>query len=207
MGCFGVKDIARLDDHFWYVKNTFPIKLTLIKRKYVRNMKGFNLHREKAVSSLLFVINKLEKADTHRTYKILYFADQKHLLKYGRPILGDTYIKMKYGPVPSFVKNVVDEDIDGLEEVVAKYNRYFLKPLKEAKLDYLSESDVECLLESIEENKNLTFPELTSKSHDFAYKKSNWIIGYLDMAKAIGASDDVLRYINQQMINESIELQ
>jgi len=169
-------------------------------------MKEFNLHREKAVNSLLFVINKLEKADTHKTYKILYFADQKHLLKYGRPILGDTYVKMQYGPVPSFIKNVVDEDIDGLEEVVAKYNRYFIKSLKDANLDYLSESDVECLLESIEENKNLTFPELTSKSHDFAYEKSNWIIGYSDMAKAIGASDDVLRYINQQMINESIEL-
>ncbi|UZO81510.1 Panacea domain-containing protein [Aquimarina sp. ERC-38] len=169
-------------------------------------MKEFNLHREKAVNSLLFVINKLEKPDTHKTYKILYFADQKHLSKYGRPILGDTYVKMQYGPVPSFVKNVVDEEIDGLEEVVATYNRYFIKSLKDANLDYLSESDMECLLESVEENKNLTFPELTNKSHDFAYEKSNWVIGYLDMAKAIGASDDMLKYINQQMINESVEL-
>lgn len=170
-------------------------------------MKEFNLNREKAVNSLLFVINNLEKADTHKTYKILYFADQKHLLKYGRPILGDTYVKMQYGPVPSFVKNVVDEEIDGLKEVVAKYNSYFIKSLKDANLDYLSESDIECLLESILENKNLTFPELTSKSHDSAYEKSNWIIGYSDIAKAIGASDDMLRYVNQQMINESIELQ
>jgi len=28
-------------------------------------MKEFNLHREKAVNSLLFVIDNLEKADTH----------------------------------------------------------------------------------------------------------------------------------------------
>ena len=169
-------------------------------------MKEFNLNREKAVNSLLFVVNRLEKADLHKTYKILYFADQKHLLKYGRPIVGDTYVKMQYGPVPSFVKNVVDENIEGLEEVVAKYHTYFVKPLKEPDLETLSESDVECLLASLEENENLTFTELTEKSHDSAYHKSNWIIGYLDMAEAGGASEATLNYINQQIINESIAL-
>lgn len=52
---------------------------------------------------------------------------------------------MEYGPVPSFIKNVVDENIQGLEEVVAKYHRYFVKSLAEPNLDYLSESDLECL--------------------------------------------------------------
>lgn len=169
-------------------------------------MRNFNLHKEKAVNSLLFVIGKLDKADTHKTYKILYFADQKHLLKYGRPIVGDTYVKMQYGPVPSFIKDVVNEEIQGLEEVVAKYNRYYIKPLKEADLDYLSESDIECLVESIEENKNLSFPALTDKSHDYAYNKANWAIDYLDMAKSVDADENTLRYIKEQMINDNIEL-
>ncbi|TDE42940.1 DUF4065 domain-containing protein [Flavobacterium rhamnosiphilum] len=169
-------------------------------------MKNFNLHKEKAVNSLLFVISRLEKADTHKTYKILYFADQKHLLKYGRPIVGDTYVKMQYGPVPSFIKDIVNEEIQGLEEIVAKYNRYFIKPLREVNLDYLSESDIECLTESINENKNLIFDDLTDKSHDYAYNKANWAIDYLDMARAIGADDKTLMYINQQMVNDNIEL-
>jgi len=169
-------------------------------------MRNFNLHKEKAINSLLFVVNQLEKADTHKTYKILYFADQKHLFKYGRPIIGDTYVKMKFGPVPSFVKNVVDEQIEGLEEIVAKYNGYFIKPLKESNIEFLSESDIECLSESIEENKNLSFPDLTSKSHDYAYNKAGWVIDYFDMAKTLGADDDTLMYINQQMINENLEL-
>jgi uncharacterized phage-associated protein len=172
-------------------------------------MKEFNLNREKAANSLLFVVEKLEKiekADAHKIYKILYFADQKHLLKYARPIFGDTYLKMQYGPVPSFVKNIVDEDMQDWEEIVAKYNRHFVKSLKEADLDYLSESDIECLIESIEENKNLSFKELTEKSHDSAYNKANWVIGYLEMAKAAGANDNLLSYINQQIMNESIEL-
>lgn len=169
-------------------------------------MRDFNLHKEKAVNSLLFVVNQLEKADTHKTYKILYFADQKHLLRYGRPIIGDTYVKMKFGPVPSFVKNIVDEQIDGLEEVVAKYNGYYIQPLSKPNLDYLSESDIECLLESIQENKDLNFPDLTEKSHDFAYNKAGWVIDYIDMAKSLGAGNDVLNYINLQMINENLEL-
>ncbi len=169
-------------------------------------MSNFNLHKEKAVNSLLFVVKNLKKADTHKIYKILYFADQKHLLKYGRPILGDTYVKMEYGPVPSFVKNVVDENIEGLEEVVAKYHRYFVKALIEPNLEYLSESELACLKEAIEENKNLDFPQLTAKSHDYAYNKAVWNIDYIDMAKAVGADESLLKYINTQKINDNLEL-
>lgn len=169
-------------------------------------MRDFNLNREKAVNSLLFVVNNLEKADTHKTYKILYFADQKHLLKYGRPIFGDTYVKMEYGPVPSFVKNVVDENIQGLEEVVAKYHSYFIKSLEEPNLDYLSESDLECLKEAIEENKNLDFSTLTDKSHDYAYHKAVWNINYIDMAKAVGADENLLKFISVQKTNDNLEL-
>ena len=53
---------------------------------------SFKLNKEKAVNSLLFVVSQLKKADKHKTYKILYFADQKHLVKYGRPIMGSREI-------------------------------------------------------------------------------------------------------------------
>lgn len=33
--------------------------------------------------------------------KLLYFADKEHLLEYGRPIIGDTYYKLKDGPIPT----------------------------------------------------------------------------------------------------------
>ena len=169
-------------------------------------MNDFDLNREKAVNSLLFVVSNLEKADTHKTYKILYFADQKHLAKYGRPIFGDSYKKMQYGPVPSFVKNVVDEEIKGLEEVVAKYHGFCIKQIQELNTDFLSETDLECLTESIEENKNLSFKVLTNKSHDEAYMKSSWSINPIDIAKSGSADKDMIAYINQQLINERIEL-
>lgn len=175
-------------------------------------MNSFKLNKDKAVNSLLYVINELEKltesgkADKHKTYKILYFADQKHLSRYGRPIIGDSYVKMDYGPVPSFTANVVNEEIQGLEEVTAVYGSYFIKSVQEVDVEYLSESDMECLNESIDENKDLTFPQLTNKSHDSAYNNSIWSINDLEIAKASGASKETLEYIKLQIDNDNISI-
>ena len=46
--------------------------------------------------------------------KLFYFADFCHLKKYGSPITWDTYINLEHGPIPSGIKNLVDdsEDLD-----------------------------------------------------------------------------------------------
>ncbi len=167
-------------------------------------MNSFKLNRDKAVNSLLYVVSRLDKADKHKTFKILYFADMKHIKEYGRPINGDTYIKMDYGPVPSFIKNIVEEEIKGLEEVVSVYNKIFIQLVQQPNLDFLSESDIECLDKSIDDNKELSFTALTDKSHDSAYHNASWQIDYLDMAKVAGADINTLTYIREQMINDSI---
>ena len=38
--------------------------------------------------------------------KLVYFADRYHLRKYGRPLTGDTYLAMNFGPVPSGTKDI-----------------------------------------------------------------------------------------------------
>ena len=170
-------------------------------------MLQFDINKDKAVNALLYVSENLKKPDTHKVFKILYFADKKHLYEYGRPISGDTYIKMDYGPVPSFIRDVVEEKINGLEEIVAKYHKYFIKSLQKAETEYLSESDLNCLDEAIIENKNLSFEELTKKSHDKAYNKSNWQIDYLDMANAEGKDVKKINFITEQLLNERIEFE
>lgn len=63
---------------------------------------------DKAVNSLLYSLHQLGgKTDMHKLCKILYFADQRHLSQYGRSITGDTYIAMKFGPVPSCVDDIL----------------------------------------------------------------------------------------------------
>jgi hypothetical protein len=69
-----------------------------------------------------------------------------------------------------------------------------------------SESDIECIDKSIEENKYLTFDELLEKSHDSAYKKATKDdkISLSEIAKAGGTSKEMLSYIKTLAENEAI---
>jgi len=77
-------------------------------------MLKFKYDEHKAISSLLYIAGHLiglndrkVKPDLHKVFKILYFADQKHLARYGRVIVGDFYIAMDHGPVPSNMYDMV----------------------------------------------------------------------------------------------------
>jgi uncharacterized phage-associated protein len=62
--------------------------------------------------------------DKLKTVKLLYFADKEHLLKHGRPILGDVYFCMPHGPVPSFSKNLIDDALDQWKDVEPSLLKY-----------------------------------------------------------------------------------
>ncbi len=162
-------------------------------------MLEFKLQKEKAKHALLYVIQALGEADMYKTLKILYFAEQKHLVRYARPIMADTYIAPPHGPVPSYTWNYLIQ-----ESGLITQNGYIVSSVEKPDLDELSESDIECLNESISENKNLSFSQLKRKSHDTAYNKASWIIDYIEIAKAAGANDDMIKFIMFHMENEKI---
>jgi len=66
----------------------------------------FEFNIEKLVQSIAYFsqsgIRDLTKL---KIAKLLYFADKVHLLEHGKPILGDVYFCMDYGPVPSVSLN------------------------------------------------------------------------------------------------------
>lgn len=47
--------------------------------------------------------------------KLFYFLDFTHLKTYGSPVTYDTYINMEHGPIPSFIKNLVDTATDDID--------------------------------------------------------------------------------------------
>ena len=163
----------------------------------------FDIDKSKAINSILFILKELgdKKSDAHKVFKILYFADQKHLVTYGRPITGDTYLKMTYGPVPSFIRDVSEGNEK--EGLINKINKHFLTTSYPYDKDDLSESEIECLPEAIAENKDRSFKDLTEKSHDSAWQKAQWHISYMDMAKAITNDPDILNYIKVNALNNS----
>lgn len=46
-----------------------------------------------------------EGLDYIHLFKMMYFAQQEHLVIYGIPIFDDSFVARKHGPVPTFTYN------------------------------------------------------------------------------------------------------
>ncbi|NEX14053.1 MAG: hypothetical protein C1941_05090 [Prosthecochloris sp.] len=180
-----------------------------------------NTHSENIeviLHTLLYVLKKLGgSADFHKVFKILYFADQKHLVRYGSPICDDTYISMTNGPVPSITYDIL-KSLRGqglLNTQKDQFEPYFqlttnsfsVKAKVDPDMDFLSETEVSCIDESVAENATLSFHELTEKSHDSAWEKGreSGEMNMLDVAVAGGAQPDMLDYIEDTLENQKAQ--
>ena len=182
----------------------------------------FITDKDKAVHAALYVLKQIGNADYHKVFKILYFAEQFHLKSYGRPLTGDSYQAMLYGPVPSFLYDVFKAaekgnspfgeatERSGAFAVYRSGKTPLVKALAEPDMDELSASDLEVLDQSISENGGLKFDELVKKSHDTAWDKAEQNedieMSYLDIAEAAGTSKEMLSYISLQAENSSSKL-
>lgn len=149
---------------------------------------------------MLYVLNKANKSlDFHKLFKIMYFADQKHLSKYGRKITEDDYVKMANGPVPSASYDVLNAVKKNINSNFNKYfkiiGRYEVEALCTYDEDELSITDMQCLDESISENIGLTFSQLTDKSHDKAWENATFSLNDYLIAREGGASEDMINYM------------
>lgn len=145
----------------------------------------------------------------HELFKILYFASQKRLVKYGYVMISDFYA-LKYGPVPS---ELYDYLKGGNNVIISSINidDNILSPVEKPDMEELSKADIECLDESIRENCGLTFYNLLIKSHDSAWEKAwrNPIgnrgekIDIIDIARAASADDRTIEYIQEELELES----
>lgn len=163
---------------------------------------------------MLYILKQLGNgADFHKVFKILYFADQAHLTKYGTAITHDTYIAMTNGPVPSIAYDIARAlRGDGLlacqkerfEPYFKVRDPFFIEALRNPQMDNLSPSERAALDDSIRQNKDLSFEDLTTKSHDSAWDKANRNaeMNLTDIAEAGGASDGLLEYIQTQVENQ-----
>jgi uncharacterized phage-associated protein len=70
----------------------------------------FEFDHEKTVAAALYIVSKnLPELTMAKLFKLLYFADKDHLVRYGRTITGDRYVAMKDGPVPSSLYDLFKE--------------------------------------------------------------------------------------------------
>ena len=175
--------------------------------------------RKKLTELVLFILDKTGGVDFYHAFKILYFAEMKHLAKWGSGIVPDEFCALKYGPVPTQLydavkelnhpRMILSEELSEVIQFAGEDAPNVLLPKREANLKYLSKSEIEALEQSIEENESLTFGQLMRKSHDEAWEEANRrtngtnVISPVSMARVLNADDAMLEYIEEQMQIES----
>lgn len=159
---------------------------------------------------VLYVLGKGEYITQYYLYKILYFAERKHLARWGRGIMPGEFHAWECGPVPKKIYGGVKHYADGiwpidiaLKSVLRRADKDmgdYLIPLRAADMDYISQSETEAIDESFAENIGLDVSSLMRKSHDTAWLKA-WLQGRdtairsTDIARAEGADDSMIDYI------------
>jgi hypothetical protein len=133
----------------------------------------FRINYQKSIEVILYVLSKFDDKglNTYNLLKTIFAADKYHLNKYGRPVTGDTYIKMEYGAVPSTIYNYIKHDpivISGISDINYPFDSVGHDTI--AKRTYnnnlLSESDTEALDCGIKEYTNLLFDQVKEKNHN-----------------------------------------
>jgi len=151
---------------------------------------AFNL--EKVVNALAYFaqagVSDLTKL---KAAKLLYLADRRHFLRYGRPISGDRYIAMDLGPVPEntyqLTTRLVDPDeVDDADTRVAQEKLHVVKGILKrykypvlrargpADMSVFSDSEVEALDQTVREFGGQSASTLVDLTHRHkAYRRVN----------------------------------
>jgi len=171
--------------------------------------------RRKLVEIVLYILQKTGGIDYYHAFKILYFAEMKHLAKWGTRMVPDGFCALKYGPVPTCLYDAVKElgnpymplaeDLAAAVCLAGDDAPNVLLPRRDYDGAYLSKSETDALDASIEDNANLTFGQLKRKSHDAAWEEADRRdngsnrISPVTMAKVMHADAAMLEYIQEQL--------
>lgn len=142
----------------------------------------FQLDHDRTLAAIMFfAAKKLPGLTKWKICKLLFLADKEHLVRYGRPITGDTYFALEWGPVPSDTLNALNDEHPLAVEISErlkttdsrKYPRYLLKPGAKIDFDALSKSDVGVLEHVAHKFGRYDFNTLSDIVHkDRAYLKA-----------------------------------
>ena len=170
----------------------------------------------KIKASLLYIIKSFPKGvDYIKLFKIMYFAQQGNLVKYGKPIFNATFHALKHGPVPSFTYkciHILDGRLEPIEEL-HNFNVSFsvadsmVFATEHPDMDELSKSDIKSLDAAIKKYKDINSYDLSKLSHDKAWKEANKRaqndpeqdrISLIETAKAGKAPSAMIDYIREK---------
>ncbi|WP_375394188.1 Panacea domain-containing protein [uncultured Sphingomonas sp.] len=155
----------------------------------------FQFDERKGTEALAYITSRWPGITAFFTSKVLFVAEKKHLNRYARPIIADTFIAMPAGPVPSTLYDFMRDRLGMAEDPEAvraaidasAYPR--LHARRDADLSSLTISDIECLNEAISFCRDKGFGALSGWTHQeraWAEAASN---GPMDYEKFVDADN------------------
>lgn len=181
---------------------------------------------QKIKAVVLYVLEKLGTGvDYIHLFKMMYFAQQNHLVVYGLPLMEDTFKARKHGPVPSVTYKVVrkvegkpvdlmqglDDFCDSIEvRVEDGHQMVYRKANVSCDMDELSVSNIKILDLWIDKLRDIKSFELSGLSHDEAWEKAkaeaertgeDIAMTLVDIAAAGGASEAMQDIIRERQLN------
>lgn len=180
---------------------------------------------EKIKAMVLYVLEHMkEGVDYIHLFKVMYFAQQEHLVLYGTPMMEDSFLARKHGPVPAFTYKAL-RALEGKVRVESEEMKSFTDALcvnvidghqvvtarQSCDMDELSRANIKILDKWIARCEDVEAFDLSGMSHDKAWSKAkaqsektgeDTKITMWDMAKAGGASDGMLEVIRERQINK-----
>jgi uncharacterized phage-associated protein len=137
-------------------------------------MLRFALDEKKALESLVLITSLWPEVTAFYAAKTMFLADKWHLNKFGRPVVGDRYIAMDNGPVPSAIYDWFKGNLDRMAdpqaitegiEFIKKGTYVAAKARRNPDLDYLSSSDIEEIKTAIAFCKGKSVGQLSRITH------------------------------------------
>ena len=131
---------------------------------------------QKALEAIVYLANKKPDMTQYFFMKMMFYADKFHLNEYGIPIIGDKYIKMEMGPVPSFVLNALHLDGERLTHDMYEridqallfrkhYTKIFTTAKRPANKILLSATNINCLDRAFDFCKDKDIDKLKDLTH------------------------------------------
>lgn len=182
---------------------------------------------DKIKATVLYILQQSKEGiDYIHLFKIMYFAQQNHLVKYALPIVEDSFVARKHGPVPTLTYKVIkcaEKDSckgscdlqDFIKSIkITSNNGHQLISLADTvkpDMDEFSKSDIKSLDSAIEKYKDIESFRLSGISHDAAYTKAkresektgeDARIPLVNIAEAGGASKPMLKVIRKHQIDK-----
>ncbi len=173
-------------------------------------MLRFKLNEKKAtqVASLLIKLNG-NSLNYMKLMKLMYLIDREALLKWDRPVVGDEYFSLRYGPVLSNVLDIINSGDNPNRsaywyEYINIPENYEISLKKDSCDDELSEREIKLVSSISNKYKNIDRFKLCELCHDMLPewedpRGSSLAIMPRDILKALDKTDKEIEIIEEEI--------